>query len=246
MKSSIEELYIGNIPYDAKESEFKTIFSEFGKVDNLDWKTKDGRFRGYCYVTFTTDEEKDKALAALNSKEIKGRQLSCQIAPPQEEKVNPPSTTLYVGNLPASVTEEELKEKISKIGPVVGIRLVYARNGEFKKCAFLDFSDQETATKVFESQVSLQDQELVINYNAHKDPRTESSPNANTFRGRGKDRGARGAGHKSGRGGGFKSERGGGFKSERGGRGRGGSRGGRGGSRGGSFRGGRGSRRGGK
>jgi len=225
MKSTLEIS-----PTTLKNQSLKPFFSEFGKVDNLDWKTKEGRFRGYCYLTYTTDEEKDKAIEALGSKEIKGRQLNCHVAPPKEEKVNPPSTTLYVGNLPPEVTETEIKEKFAGLGPVVGIRLVYSSNGEFKKCAFLDFSDQETATKVFESKVLLNGNELVLNYNTPKDKRCKTYPPRKTFRGS--------------RGGPVKAER------DRGGSGsgRGSSRGGRGSSRGGrgSSRGGRGSSRGGR
>jgi len=190
MRSSVEELFVGNVPYDAQESEFRAIFSEFGKLDNLDWKTKDGRFRGFCYVTYTTDDEKQKALVGLQNKAVNGRQLCCQVTKPKEEKPNPPSKTLFIGNLPSDTTIPQLQDKFGEFGTVEQVRLVHTSSGEFKRCAFIDFSDQETATKVFKSEVSLGSNELIINYNTPFEQR----------KGRGGFRGQRG-GPRGGRGG---------------------------------------------
>jgi len=55
-------------------------------------------------------------------------------------------TSVYVGNIPYSVTEDQLKDIFSQVGPVVSFKIVYDREtGRPKGFGFCEFHDQESA-----------------------------------------------------------------------------------------------------
>jgi cold-inducible RNA-binding protein len=74
-----KRLYVGNLPYTTTEAELRELFAATGdevaevKVV-LDRDT--GRPRGFAFVEMATDAGAQKALEALNGKDIQGRALS--------------------------------------------------------------------------------------------------------------------------------------------------------------------------
>jgi nucleolin len=64
---------------------------------------------------------------------------------------NPPSSTVFLGNLPYDVTEDVVREKFKDCGEIGSIRWVTNREtGDFKCCGFVDFDSVEAATKAVE------------------------------------------------------------------------------------------------
>jgi RNA recognition motif-containing protein len=45
-----------------------------------------GKSRGFGFITMSSDQEAQNAIAALNGKELKGRALTVNIARPREER----------------------------------------------------------------------------------------------------------------------------------------------------------------
>lgn len=55
-------------------------------------------------------------------------------------------SSVYVGNIPYSVGEDQLKDIFSQIGPVVSFKIIYDREtGRPKGFGFCEFQDQESA-----------------------------------------------------------------------------------------------------
>lgn len=82
-------LYVGNLPYSLRSSDLFKIFSEYGNVSDavvMMEKGQGDRSKGFGFVTMTTKEEADKAVEAINGKDILGRVLVCNIAKPREPK----------------------------------------------------------------------------------------------------------------------------------------------------------------
>ena len=80
-------MYVGNLSYDTTEEELRKEFEAFGKVDSVN-VIKDkftDKSRGFAFVEMSNDAEAKAALAALNGKDIKGRQLAVSEARPREE-----------------------------------------------------------------------------------------------------------------------------------------------------------------
>lgn len=76
------KVFVGNISFNARDEELDQIFSEFGEISEAaiikDRET--GRSRGYGFVTFESSESAQKAIDAMNLKEIFGRPLNVKTA----------------------------------------------------------------------------------------------------------------------------------------------------------------------
>lgn len=82
-------LYVGNLPYSLRSSDLFKIFSEYGTVTDavvMMEKGQNDRSKGFGFVTMATKEEAEKAVEAINGKDILGRALVCNIAKPREPK----------------------------------------------------------------------------------------------------------------------------------------------------------------
>ena len=79
-----KKLYVGNLPYNATETDVRGLFSDHGEVVSITMITDrlTGNFRGFCFVELD-DEEADKAEAALNQTDFQGRQLVINAARPR-------------------------------------------------------------------------------------------------------------------------------------------------------------------
>ena len=82
------KLYIGNLSFDVTEETLKEAFSEFGSIEEATIiKDKfSGKSKGFAFITFSDDEAAKKAIAAMNEKELEGRNLKVSEAKPMEER----------------------------------------------------------------------------------------------------------------------------------------------------------------
>jgi cold-inducible RNA-binding protein len=81
----MKKLFVGNIPHSTTEAELRTFFEPHGKVDQVSVVTDrdTGRSRGFAFVEMADSGEADKAIAALNGKELGGRALNINEARPK-------------------------------------------------------------------------------------------------------------------------------------------------------------------
>ena len=70
-------LYIGNLNYDATESDLSELFNGVGKVQNAEIVTHKETYRskGFGFVTMMTTDEAVRAVATLHDKDFMGRKL---------------------------------------------------------------------------------------------------------------------------------------------------------------------------
>lgn len=84
----MKNIYVGNLPFSAVESDVEQLFSQHGKVDRvsivIDRET--GRSRGFAFVEMGNDQEGDAAIAALNGFDMGGRRLVVNEAQPREKR----------------------------------------------------------------------------------------------------------------------------------------------------------------
>jgi RNA recognition motif-containing protein len=80
-----KKIYVGNLTFDATESELSELFSQHGQVDSAQIVTDrdTGRSRGFGFVEMS--EGADAAIAALNGQDFKGRTLTVNEARPRTE-----------------------------------------------------------------------------------------------------------------------------------------------------------------
>jgi RNA recognition motif-containing protein len=81
-------IYVGNLPRNVSESELKETFQTYGEVATASIiKDKySGESRGFGFVEMPNREEAEKAIAALNGQELKGRPLTVNEARPRQDR----------------------------------------------------------------------------------------------------------------------------------------------------------------
>ena len=82
------KLFVGNLSVNTPETGLNDAFAAFGTVTetNLMMDRMTNRPRGFGFVTMSSADEAQKAIAGLNGKEIDGRALTVNIAKPREER----------------------------------------------------------------------------------------------------------------------------------------------------------------
>jgi RNA recognition motif-containing protein len=82
------KLFVGNLSFNTTENDLQDAFAAHGTVTetNLMMDRVSGRPRGFGFVTMSTPEEAEKAIAALNGAQMDGRALTVNIARPREER----------------------------------------------------------------------------------------------------------------------------------------------------------------
>ena len=80
------KLYVGNLSFNTSESQLRELFTAFGDVSSasLVMDRETGRPRGFGFVEFSNDEHAKAAMAALNGKNVDGRDLTVNEAKPRE------------------------------------------------------------------------------------------------------------------------------------------------------------------
>lgn len=119
-----------------------------------------------------------------------------------DPQVNP--NKLFVGNLPYSVTEDQLRDIFSEHGEIVDLKLIIDRmSGRSKGIAFVEYASKEMADAAIEAVngMELEGRALIVNVARPFQPRERT----------GGDRGGFGGGDRGGyRGGDRRDNRGGG------------------------------------
>ena len=82
------KLFVGNLSFNTTENDLNDAFAAHGTVTetNLMMDRMSGRPRGFGFVTTSTAEEAQKAIAALNGAQLDGRALTVNVAKPREER----------------------------------------------------------------------------------------------------------------------------------------------------------------
>ena len=82
------KLFVGNLSFNTTENDLQDAFAAHGTVTeaNLMMDRTTNRPRGFGFVTMSSAEEAQKAIDALNGKEMDGRALTVNVAKPREER----------------------------------------------------------------------------------------------------------------------------------------------------------------
>jgi RNA recognition motif-containing protein len=89
------------------------------------------------------------------------------------------SNKLYVGNLPWSVGDEELKKMFSEYGEVLNANVITDRNsGRSRGFAFVEMGTAEDAQKAIEAlhESNMEDRKLIVNVARPKQDRPQRPP----------------------------------------------------------------------
>ena len=82
------KLFVGNLSFNTTENDLQDAFAAYGTVTetNLMMDRETGRPRGFGFITMSSSEEAQKAIEAMNGKDMDGRALTVNVAKPREER----------------------------------------------------------------------------------------------------------------------------------------------------------------
>jgi RNA recognition motif-containing protein len=83
-----KKLYVGNLAYSTTEDDLRETFAKIGEVQSakLIIDPTNGRSKGFGFIEMATDEDGDKAIAALNGSSLSDRTITVNEARPQQPR----------------------------------------------------------------------------------------------------------------------------------------------------------------
>jgi RNA recognition motif-containing protein len=84
----VTNIFVGNLSYQTSQEDLEAAFNEFGAVErvNIVRDRDTGQPRGFAFVEMTNQNEAASAIAALNGRNMNGRDLNVNEARPREER----------------------------------------------------------------------------------------------------------------------------------------------------------------
>ena len=84
----MKNIFVGNLSFGATEDAVRSMFEAYGTVDRVSIVTdrETGRARGFGFVEMSADDAAERAIAALNGRELDGRALNINEARPKEDR----------------------------------------------------------------------------------------------------------------------------------------------------------------
>ncbi|XP_057978482.1 heterogeneous nuclear ribonucleoprotein 1 [Malania oleifera] len=152
--SSSGKLFVGGISWETTEETFSNYFSKYGEItDSVIMMDKhSGRPRGFGFVTFADPAVTDKVLA--DDHFIDGRTVEVKRTVPREDmqqvKGVLKTKKIFIGGIPPSFSEDELKEYFSAYGSIVEHQIMLDhKTGRPRGFGFVTFEDEESVEKIF-------------------------------------------------------------------------------------------------
>ena len=84
----MKNIFVGNLSFNTSEDELRQMFETYGQVDRVAIMTDrdTGRSRGFGFVEMNSNEDGEKAIAALNGQQVGGRTLNVNEARPKTDR----------------------------------------------------------------------------------------------------------------------------------------------------------------
>jgi nucleolin len=134
-------LFVGNLSWNIDDEWLYREFEEFGELTGARVVTDKatGRSKGFGYVEFSNAANAAAALKAKKGTQIDGREANVDFSTPRDNTApkerannraaqygdakNPPSDTLFCGNLSFGADENMIGEAFGEHGTVINVRL---------------------------------------------------------------------------------------------------------------------------
>jgi cold-inducible RNA-binding protein len=83
----MKNIFVGKLSFGTTEQDIRSLFEAHGSVDRVNIVTDrdTGQPRGFAFVEMANDAEGDRAIDAVNGKEVGGRALNVNEARPKSE-----------------------------------------------------------------------------------------------------------------------------------------------------------------
>uniref|UniRef100_A0A0D9YPG3 RRM domain-containing protein n=2 Tax=Oryza TaxID=4527 RepID=A0A0D9YPG3_9ORYZ len=146
------KIFVGGVAWETTEESFSKHFEKYGAItDSVIMKDKHTKMpRGFGFVTFSDPSVIDKVLE--DEHVIDGRTVEVKRTVPREEmssKDGPKTRKIFVGGLPSSLTEDELREHFSPYGKIVEHQIMLDHStGRSRGFGFVTFESEDSVERV--------------------------------------------------------------------------------------------------
>jgi cold-inducible RNA-binding protein len=84
----MKNIFVGNLSFSVTEQTLRSLFEAYGAVGRVNLVTDrdTGQPRGFAFVEMTNNAEAEKAIGALNGRDVEGRTLNVNEARPKEDR----------------------------------------------------------------------------------------------------------------------------------------------------------------
>ncbi|KAF7458944.1 putative RNA-binding protein musashi [Cryptosporidium felis] len=175
---SHRRLYVKNLPFSASTESLIDLFSRFGDVEEGIVLKKDGKSRGYAFVTYKTIES--ALLACKNPIMMNGRFLMVKLAadpfPFEAKRSDIIRRKLFVRNLGFETNEDSLSAVLGQYGELEESVILRTKKGQSKGYGFVTFASPESTIRALQQPHHLVDGRLVFVHQA-VEGKTRSSRN---------------------------------------------------------------------
>ncbi len=152
-------LFVGGLDRGVTTEELRTAFEAHGRVVDAIVMTDKatGASRGFGFVTYGDLAEGDAAIPLMHRAQIRNRKITVRDADEdrgskkQDQRPTIPGTRIYVGNLPFSTTQEQLKTTFASHGAVAAVDVIKGDDGRPKGFAFVVMTDVTEAEAAIEA-----------------------------------------------------------------------------------------------
>ena len=81
-------IYVGNLPFDAQQSDLRSLFAEYGTSDSASVITDrdTGRSRGFGFVELADRDQAARAIEKLDGHDLRGRRITVNEAKPRSSR----------------------------------------------------------------------------------------------------------------------------------------------------------------
>jgi len=149
---SYSNLIVNYLPLSFRERHIRKLFSVYGTIESCRVMrfAQDGRTlsKGYGFVDFSTREEAEAAVKALNGKNVLGKKLKVGFAKPSGQRVK---SNLFVSQIPDRWNESDLDKVFGRFGNIIERRILRDMDGKSRCSAFVRFDNNEQAKNAIQN-----------------------------------------------------------------------------------------------
>lgn len=175
------KIYISCLPSQIEDEAVFNYFSQFGAVAYIDVKrddTEDQRCTGFCQVTCSTVEMKDRIMSESHTLQGKILKITPYYEGDQLARYRELIKThrIYVKNLPIDTSDQELRSIFLPYGRIDNAYCVKKKRYPNKKFGYVLFEDPKSINQIPEREIMFRGKPIAW-YQTNKGKKKSSSPN---------------------------------------------------------------------
>ncbi|KAH7296902.1 hypothetical protein KP509_26G044100 [Ceratopteris richardii] len=148
--SSQSSLYVGDLNVSITEHELYELFSRVGHVVSVRVNRNQATNSAYAYVNYTCPEFAQEAHSSLNYTMLHGKQMRIMNVDPDPTQRKSGAANIYVKNLDPLVDNKILHDTFSAYGQILSCRVATNDAGESKGHGYVQFEQEEAASKAIQ------------------------------------------------------------------------------------------------